>query len=64
MRVVSGGHIVGTALTLSVSGGNEQGLPGVAFSPDGTKLYATRQLERGLKLWTPANNGIAGPGLD
>jgi glucose/arabinose dehydrogenase len=39
VRVVSGGHIVGTALTLSVSGGNEQGLLGVAFSPDGTKMY-------------------------
>jgi glucose/arabinose dehydrogenase len=39
VRVVSGGHIVGTALTLSVSGGNEQGLLGIAFSPDGTKMY-------------------------
>jgi glucose/arabinose dehydrogenase len=39
VRVVSGGHIVGTALTLPVSGGNEQGLLGLAFSPDGTKLY-------------------------
>jgi glucose/arabinose dehydrogenase len=40
VRVIANGHIVGTALTVAVSGGNEQGLLGIAFSNDGTKLYA------------------------
>ncbi len=36
---VSGSHVVNTVLTLAVSGGNEQGILGIAFSSDGTKLY-------------------------
>lgn len=40
VRIVSGGHVVGTALTLNVSRGTEQGLLGITFSRDGTKLYA------------------------
>jgi len=35
------GGAVSTALTVSVSGGSEQGLLGVAFSADGTKAYVS-----------------------
>jgi glucose/arabinose dehydrogenase len=38
--IVSGGHVTGTALTLTgLSTGAEQGLLGFAFSNNGTKLY-------------------------
>ena len=37
---VQNGHVLATpTLSLSVSHGNEQGVLGIAFSPDGTKLY-------------------------
>ena len=36
---VANGHITSTVLRLSVAGDNEQGLLGIAFSGDGTKLY-------------------------
>jgi glucose/arabinose dehydrogenase len=40
IRIVSGGQITGTALTLTgLSTGAEQGLLGFAFSNNGTKLY-------------------------
>ena len=37
--VVTGGHRTGTVLTENVSHDNEEGLLGVAFSKDGTKVY-------------------------
>jgi glucose/arabinose dehydrogenase len=37
--VVTGGHVTGTVLTETVSHDNEEGLLGVAFSKDGTKVY-------------------------
>jgi glucose/arabinose dehydrogenase len=37
--IVSNGHIAGTVLHVSVSHGDEQGLLGVVFSKDGSKLY-------------------------
>ena len=37
--IVSHGRVTGTALTETVSGGNEQGLLGVVFSNDGKKVY-------------------------
>ena len=42
VRIVSGGHPVSTVLDLTavVATGGEQGLLGITFSPDGTKLYA------------------------
>jgi glucose/arabinose dehydrogenase len=39
VRIVDGGRVVATALTLAVSTGGEQGLLGLAFSRDGTKMY-------------------------
>jgi glucose/arabinose dehydrogenase len=39
VRVVSNGRVVGTALTLHVAHGNEQGLLGLAFSLDGKRMY-------------------------
>jgi len=36
---VANGHVTGTVLRLTVSHDNEQGLLGVAFSKNGTKLY-------------------------
>ncbi len=41
VRIVSGGHIVATALDISslISHDNEQGLLGLAFSRDGRKMY-------------------------
>ena len=40
MRLVDNGRVLPTpVLSLAVSHGNEQGLLGIAFSPDGTKLY-------------------------
>jgi len=37
---VQNGHVLATpTLSLSVSHGNEQGVLGIAFSPDGTRLY-------------------------
>ncbi|MCU1353078.1 MAG: glucose/sorbosone dehydrogenase-like protein [Acidimicrobiales bacterium] len=39
VRVVYQGHVVATSLTLTVSTGAEQGLLGIAFSADGTKMY-------------------------
>ncbi len=39
VRIVDHGRIVGTALTLSVSGGSEQGLLGLTFAHDGKKMY-------------------------
>ena len=39
VRIVDHGHITGTALTLAVSTGGEQGLLGLTFAHDGTKMY-------------------------
>ncbi len=39
VRIVSGGAIVATALTVSTAPSSERGLLGLAFSPDGTKMY-------------------------
>jgi glucose/arabinose dehydrogenase len=39
VRIVDHGRIVGTALSLSVSHGSEQGLLGLTFSRDGKKMY-------------------------
>ncbi len=39
VRIVDKGLVVGTSLTVTVSGGNEQGLLGLTFSRDGTKMY-------------------------
>jgi glucose/arabinose dehydrogenase len=40
IRIVDNGEVVGSpVLSVDVSGGNEQGLLGLTFSPDGTKLY-------------------------
>lgn len=41
VRIVAQGHIVATALTVAVStNSNERGLLGLAFSRNGTKMYA------------------------
>jgi glucose/arabinose dehydrogenase len=39
VRIVSQGHIVGTALNVAVGSGNERGLLGLAFSRNGAKMY-------------------------
>lgn len=39
VRIVDGGAIGATVLDIDVSGGNEQGLLGLDFSADGSKLY-------------------------
>jgi glucose/arabinose dehydrogenase len=40
VRVLTSGRVVGTSLTLTdISNGGEQGLLGLTFSPDGTKMY-------------------------
>jgi glucose/arabinose dehydrogenase len=39
VRIVDNGRIAGTALTLTVSHGSEQGLLGLTFSHDGKKMY-------------------------
>jgi glucose/arabinose dehydrogenase len=37
--LVAGGHVVKTVLNVDVSHGSEQGLLGITFSSDGTKMY-------------------------
>jgi glucose/arabinose dehydrogenase len=39
VRIVDHGHVTGTALTVAVSHGSEQGLLGLSFAHDGTKMY-------------------------
>jgi glucose/arabinose dehydrogenase len=39
VRIVSGGHVVATALNLTIGSGNERGLLGLAFSRNGAKMY-------------------------
>ncbi len=39
VRIVDHGHVTGTALTIAVSNGSEQGLLGLSFAHDGKKMY-------------------------
>jgi glucose/arabinose dehydrogenase len=39
VRIVDHGRVTGTSLTLAVSHGNEQGLLGLSFAHDGSKMY-------------------------
>jgi glucose/arabinose dehydrogenase len=63
VRAILNGQIVATVLTLSVSNGPEQGLLGITFSRDGTKLYVSYTDTNGDSRIAEykMQNGVANP---